>query len=433
MAGGVVVVLVVAAGAAWESPALTLMGRHHAIVVLKRCVDVDDLLATAAAGQADVAVLGLDSHGLDVAAVDHLRAQGVRPVAIAPTALGLDAARLRAARIGILGVVAEADLASLPDEVLATDPDPDTAVPDLTGVGAAALDETDEVAGRRPGRVIVVWGAAGAPGRTTVAAGLAAELGRRGLRTILLDADPHGGTVAQTLGVLDEVSGLLVAARLAVSGELAERFSSVQRALDGRLTVITGLPRADRWVEVRSGTVEAVLEQARRHAEVVVDTGFSVEEDPAADFGSRPGRNQMTVAALECADEVVVVGSADPVGLGRLARALVELRELGTDAPVRVVVNRMRPSLGWSERDVAAMVGGFADRAAVHFVPEDRATVDRALVTGRTLTETAPDAPITRALALLADSLLGAVGAVEAVAGGPPRTRTAGRARRRWR
>ncbi|MCY7395698.1 MAG: hypothetical protein LH468_05975 [Nocardioides sp.] len=434
MPGAVVVVLVVAAGAGWESQALALMGRHQGIVVLKRCVDVDDLMATAAAGQADVAVLGLDSHGLDVAAVDHLRTQGVRPVAIAPASAGLEAARLRAARIGIHAVVAEADLVSLPDQVLAADPDPGTAGPRPRVEGAT--DEVGTLTGRTPGRVIVVWGPAGAPGRTTVAVGLAAELCRRGLRTILVDADPHGGTVAQTLGVLDEVSGVLVAARLAVSGELAERFSTVQRALDARLTVITGLPRADRWVEVRAGTVEAVLEQARTHGHVVVDTGFSVEQDPAADVGSRPGRNQMTVAALESADEVVVVGSADPVGLSRLARALVDLRELGTDAPVRVVVNRMRPSLGWSQRDVAAMLGGFADPSGLHFLPEDRVSVDRALVTGRTLSETAPDAPLTRALVTVADSLVGDTGAPagrsrRALGARGGRPRAAGRARRR--
>lgn len=423
---GPVVVLIVAAGAGWEAQALRLLGEHGAIVVLKRCVDVDDLLATATAGQAHVAVLGLDSHGLDVAAVDHLRGCEVRPVAIAPSSLSLEAARLRAARIGIHGVVAEAELGSLPDEVLAHDPDSDTALPGLLDVLAlpGSLGAAPTVRAV-PGSVIVVWGPAGAPGRTTAAAGLSAELARRGLRTILVDADPYGGTVAQTLGVLDEVSGVLAAARLAVSGELAERFSSVQRALDSRLTVVTGLPRSDRWVEVRPGTVEAVLEQARTHGHVVVDTGFSIEQDPAADFGSRPGRNQMTVAALESADEVLVVGSADPVGLSRLARALVELRELGIGAPVRIVVNRMRPSLGWNQRDVASMVRGFADRASVHFLPEDRATVDRALVSGRTLVETAPDGPLPKALVLLADALVGAAA--------PPRVRprTAGRARRR--
>ena len=48
-------------------------------------------------------------------------------------------------------------------------------------------------------------------------------------------------------------------------------------------------------------------------------------------IGARPGRNQMTLGALEAADEVVVVGAADPVGLSRLARGLVELREVAQD------------------------------------------------------------------------------------------------------
>ena len=54
---------------------------------------------------------------------------------------------------------------------------------------------------------------------------------------------------------------------------------------------------------------------------------------------------------------------------------------------MRVVVNRMRSTLGWSERDITGMVEGFARLAGVHFLPDDRAAVDRALVTGRTLLE----------------------------------------------
>lgn len=408
MAGSAVVVLVVAAGADWETPALAVLTAHPGIVVLKRCVDVDDLLATAASGQADVAVLGLDSHGLDIAAVDHLRSHGVRPVAVAPVAVALDVARLRAGRIGVHAVVPEASIGTgLAEQVLARDPDPDTALPRGQGLrGLADVGPMADPEAGRPGRVVTVWGPAGAPGRTTVAIGLAAELGRRSVRTILVDADPQGGTVAQTLGVLDEVSGILSAARLVAGGELAARFASVQRALDDRLTVVSGLPRADRWVEVRAGTVEAVVDQARRHGHVVLDTGASIEEDPAADFGSRPGRQQMTIAALEAADEVVVVGAADPVGLSRLARALVELRELVGTTPVRVVVNRMRPTLGWSQRDVAAMVGRFADSASLHFLPEDRAGVDKALLSGRTMVEVAPDGPLPRALLPLADAVL---------------------------
>ena len=104
---------------------------------------------------------------------------------------------------------------------------------------------------------------------------------------------------------------------------------------------------------------------------------------------SAPGRRatRMTLGALAVADEIVVVGTADPVGLSRLARGLVELREVVGGAPVRVVVNRHRSSLGWSERDIAGMVEGFARISGLHLLPDDRASVDRALVAGRTLVE----------------------------------------------
>jgi len=389
-----IVVLVVASGAAWESPALGILGAHPGIVVLKRCVDVDDLLAAASAGQADVAVLGLDAPGLDVAAVEHLRAHAVRPVAIVGTG-AMEAGRVRASRIGIGELVAEDDLDALPDAVTAADrapaPPPPEPPPGPSAPGSG-------------GPVIAVWGPAGAPGRSTVAAGIASHLARRELRTILVDADAYGASVAQQLGIVDGVSGLLSAARLTVSGQLEERFASVQRGIDARLSVVTGLPRPDRWVELRPGAVEHLLETARRHAHVVVDTGFSLEDDPAHDFGTRPPRNQLTLATLELADEVVVVGSADPVGLSRLVRGLAELRDLVPATPLRVVVNRMRPSLGWSEKDVAGMVSGFARLSGLHFLPDDQATVDRALVAGRTLAELG-DSAISRALAALTDSL----------------------------
>ena len=156
-----------------------------------------------------------------------------------------------------------------------------------------------------------------------------------------------------------------------------------------------------------------------------MDTGFSIEEDPASELGSRPGRNQMTLGALEVADEVLVVGNADPVGLSRLARALVELRDLTGGAPARVVVNRMRPTLGWSEKEVAGMITGFARVRGLHFLPDDRATVDRALVAGRTLPETGESA-LSRSVAAVVDALLPAADAQ--APNGRFRQRTAGRA-----
>ena len=388
------VVLVVAAGAAWESAVLELVAARSGMVVLKRCVDVDELLATSSAGQADAAVVALDAPGLDPTAVEVLHRHQVRVVGVAADT---ERARARAARTGIDVLVGHDDLARIPDVLEAEDELPAFDLPPAEDPGPPADAQ-------EPGRVIVVWGPAGAPGRTTVATSVASVLAARGLRTTLVDADPYGGSVAHHLGILDEVSGLLGAARLAGEGSLEARLGSVQRALGDRLTVVSGLPRAERWVEVRPGVVEQLLELARAHGHVVVDTGFSLEDDLAADSATRPGRNRLTLGCLHLADEVLVVGTADPVGLARLARGLVDLREHCRGATVRVVVNRMRPTWGWSERDITGMVEGYARLAGVHFLPDDRDAADRALATGTSVVE-AGESELAQALVSLTDAM----------------------------
>ncbi|MET0997143.1 MAG: hypothetical protein ABWX73_00385 [Marmoricola sp.] len=379
-----VTVLLAAGGAPWEATALRLLSNGHSLV-LKRCVDLADLLATAATGQAEVAVLAGDLPGLDADAVMHLLRVDVRCVAV-----GGDVGDLT--RIGVLDVVPEDELHLLDDVVssagtreLVVDPAP----------GASSSPESGG-----SGRVIAVHGPTGAPGRTTLAIGLAAEHAHRGDRTVLVDADPHGGAVAQHLGVLDEVSGLLAAARLVNAGSLdTAAFARCRRVVVDGFEVLTGLPRPDRWVEARPGVLDAVLERAREVGDVVVDTGFSLESD--ADLGRAISRNQLTLDAVAAADHVVVVGSAEPTGLARLARTLVELRD-STSAPVTVVVNRMRDSLGWSRRDITGMVEGYIRAAGVHFVPEDRAATDKALVAGKSVVELG-DSPLRRAVAELHD------------------------------
>ncbi len=415
-------VLMVASGADWEPTAFGRLVERPDVVVLKRCVDVDDLLATAAAGQADVAVVALDAPGLDVAAVDLLRRDQVRLVTVLRD-LEDPELRLRAMRIGASTSVGASDLDALVSAV--TDPDPGD---DPSTSDEATRAEDADTPPESDGRVVAVWGPQGAPGRTTVAVTLAAVLAARGRRTVLVDADPYGGAVATQLGVVDELSGLLVAARLATAGTLGDRWAGVPRTVTRGLGVVTGLPRPDRWHEVRGGAVEHLLEFAQREAHVVVDTGFSLEREPGSDFTGRPGRNAMTLAALEAADHVVVVGSADPVGLTRLARGLVDLREVVPAADLHVAVNRSRASLGWSEREIAGMVEGFTRVASLHFLPEDRAAVDRALVAGRTLVEER-DGVLVRSVEGLVDSVV-----PETATGAGRRRvrpRTAGRGRRR--
>ncbi|WP_158296616.1 AAA family ATPase [Nocardioides albidus] len=402
------VVLLVSSGAPWESRALTALNDHPGTVLLKRCVDVADLLAAARTGQADVAVVATDLAGLDHVVVDELLQHGVRVVGVAAEP---ELTAPRAARIGIVTVLAADRSAELAELVTGLPADPTLPAPSYDAPQASAQSgpptaPPTERAERPAGRVLAVWGPGGAPGRTTLASGLAGELARRGLTTLLVDADPHGGAVAQQLGVLDEVSGLLSAARLAGAGTLDERFATVQRRLSDQLRVLTGLPRPDRWVELRPGTLTEIVERARLDGQVVLDTGFSLEPDIGEVLG-RPERNGLTREAVEVADEIVLVGSADPVGLARLARALTDLHEHVPDPRVRLVVNRMRPTLGWREADVVTMLAGFGPHLDVHFLPDDQAAVDRALVAGRLLVESGESA-LTRGIARLLDAMAGA-------------------------
>ena len=68
-------------------------------------------------------------------------------------------------------------------------------------------------------------------------------------------------------------------------------------------------------------------------------------------------------------------------------------------------MNRMRSSLAWSEREIVGMVEGFARLAGVHFLPDDRATADRALLTGSSVAETG-DTDLARAFGPLVDALV---------------------------
>lgn len=388
-------VVVLAAGAPWEAQLLPALERAG-IAVVKRCVDSADLMATATAGTAAVALVDAAAPGLDGDAVRHLLRHDTRTV-------GVTDATGEADRLGRIGVVAVAPPTA--DEVVdAVQRAASAAEPVLDPFAAADAGEVavpDEASSGAPGRVVVVWGPAGAPGRTTVAIGLAAAAARSGSATVLVDLDPYGGAVAQHLGVLDEVSGVLATARLANAGRLDDAaFARSARRVDPELVVLSGLPRGDRRIEVRPGAVEATLEVAARFGDVVVDTGFGIEEDDGA-----PSRDRMTLDALAIADEVVVVGTAEPTGLSRLARGLVDLADAAPGVPLHVVVNRMRGSLGWSERDITGMVEGYAQARSVSFLPFDPQALDRALVEGRTLLE-GGDSALARAFFSLAGQVL---------------------------
>lgn len=400
--------ILVAVGAAAFEPQILAGVAHPDLHVVRRCVDVADLLATAASRQAGVAVVAVDLRGLDAEVVAQLREDDLSVVGVTVAAASADEAVLR--RIGIDVVGSVDDLTSLVELLVETARRPMPPAASDTMLSVRTADPARGERPRRRGRVIAVWGSTGAPGRSVVSLGLSAELARLGAPTLLIDADVYGGAIAAMVGMLDEASGLLAAARAAnVGGLQARDLACHAREINPMLRVLTGLPRADRWTEVKSVLLRAVLEAARGLAAfTVVDCGFNLELDEEISYDTAaPRRNGATIEALERADTVIVVGSADPVGLTRLIRGIHDLCVVAPSAAPYVVVNRVRTTLGWSIDEIAATVARATGIHTIHTLPDDRVACDRALVHGQTLTESAPDARITKAMRAIAVELLG--------------------------
>nr|WP_243847496.1 P-loop NTPase [Microbacterium ulmi] len=268
--------------------------------------------------------------------------------------------------------------------------------------GTTSADAVGEA--RTSPRTIVVWGPAGAPGRSTLAIELAAELARGGRRVALVDADAHAPSIALQLGLADEGPGFAAACRQAERGGLdAHELARISAPL-GRtgVDVLTGINRPSRWPELGDARVTAALGACRDWADyTVVDVAASLERDEeiVSDLEG-PRRNAATLAALKAADLVVAVAAADPVGISRFLRAHAELRAVIGVTPVVVVANRLRPgALGIDARgQVRRTLDRFAGIRDVWFVPSDARSTDAALLAARPVAEIAPKSPLTLAV-----------------------------------
>jgi Flp pilus assembly CpaE family ATPase len=410
-------ILTAVANAGWEADLVAALERGtHSVAVVRRCVDIADLLAAAASGTARAVVLSADLRRLDREVLEQLAAARVAVVGLVEP--GDDAAERTLSELGVRHILpTDATTAVVTDALhravaAGTEPsrgiaDPRTALPDLPD----SQPRLPALPG--PGAVLAVWGPTGAPGRTTVAIGLADETARLGLPTLLIDADTYGGVIGQALGLLDEAPGLAAAARTDAAGRLDVRaLASHARTIGPRLRVLTGIGRPDRWPEIRANTIASVLRCARSLAALtVVDCGFCLEQDEEISFDTAvPRRNGVTLDVLETADIVVAVGSADPVGVQRLIRGLAELGGVMPAVQPRVVVNRLRNVAvpGDPRREVSAALARFAGVERADFLPYDRLAADRALANGRTLAEACPGSELRVALAALAADLAGA-------------------------
>lgn len=361
---------------------------RHGFELSVRCSSADELASQLAQTVPDFAIVAASARYLNDRLMVEADAAGVRIVALVAT----DAERRYSASLGLLEVVA-ADAEWSEIETL------------LVGHPGAR----DVVVEPRNGTVIAVWGPAGAPGRTSMAICLAAELAAAGATVALADVDTHSGSIAPALGLLDEAPGFAAACRLAGAGALTqselERIGQRYLTARGSFWVLTGIGRPSRWPELSGERVSAAITACRDWVDyTILDTGASLENDEeiSSDLFA-PRRNGATIAALRSADEVVAVGAADPVGLSRFLRAHVDLVEtLDTDR-ITVVMNKVRasaigPGASAQVRQTLQRFGGIASSV---LVPHDQAAFDAAILTGRTIVDVAPKSPARVAVATL--------------------------------
>ncbi|GEC99084.1 pilus biosynthesis protein CpaE [Kocuria varians] len=256
---------------------------HGEVTVVRRCLELSELLACSHTGMADAALVAEGAEDLTASLLEQLADNGVRVLVVE----GHDDARL--ARLGVPSISASATGAEVvravreaigsstitsgdsgADHTAGAGPDAsgvvpfaepgrrirgagqnspetgrkshsgpghevDSPEPATAGVsvspadpadegwqpdaGAAATSGAEEVS-RAPRGIVAVWGPAGSPGRTVTAVNLAAEAALSGTRVLLVDADTCAASVAASLGMLDEAAGLAQACRLADQGRM---------------------------------------------------------------------------------------------------------------------------------------------------------------------------------------------------------------------
>ncbi|MHA7209488.1 AAA family ATPase [Arthrobacter sp. MDT1-65] len=390
------------------------------VTVVRRCQDLPELVAACQTGLARAAVIAPGTAGLTASLVDRLRFAGVAVVALtdgAPITDGIAGVEYVGSAVGpevLAEAVARAverigDGSGRPQGSLAyADP---LHLPETASPAPVA-----PVEGPGDGRIVAVWGPSGSPGRTTVAVNIAAELAAAGGSVLLVDADTYGASIGASLGLLDESAGLAQACRIAdqggFSGSALGRVAVSVAIKGGRLRVLTGITRPDRWPELRPAALGQVLDAARSLADVtVVDCGFCLEADEELSFDTlAPRRNGAALRCLEAADAVIAVGGADAIGVPRMVKALAELADRVPTAVPRVVFNKVRaPAAGRAPeaqlREAWERFGPVTPITA--FLPVDHAAADQALLAGTALLETAPASALRIAIADLAEVPVG--------------------------
>jgi pilus assembly protein CpaE len=213
-----------------------------------------------------------------------------------------------------------------------------------------------------PARIVVVVGACGGAGTSTVAGGLALAAAGAGRPAWLVELDLDRGDLA---GAWELVGERTIAELSAVAGEIAPgHVRNAVRTHASGVEVLLAPPAGSsgaRWLpEGMAPLLEAVASACGPEGRVVVDVGS--------------GATALASAAARHAAEVLVVGPASLAGARRARRVVAATSgrvpprlvvvdrpgraDLGARGMARVVAAPLAGALPWSARRAAELTGG---------------------------------------------------------------------------
>lgn len=343
------------------------------VLITDRCLSADELLAACANGhQVDAVLLAFDLHRLGGDALDELQRSRVPLVLLAPDP---DARRWQTFAGVVVPLDADAalvrqalDAARHGERLASAGLEVENPAQDAQPVQVASSASAALVAEGLA--VLALVSGHGSPGRTTIAASLAAALGAV-TPTALVDCDLNGPSVAAQLD-LDPTRNLYMVAHAE-----PESPRDWDRALEQELqplcstrspyaVALCGVPKPEMRTALTRAFIERLLGELRqRYGHVVIDLGADLIGSDAA------AAVQRAVPAL--ADRVLLVASPDIMGLWHARSALGFLRDqLHVDADqVALLLNRYdrryhlpRSEIEWSLGVPAAAVVPFDHHAA---------------------------------------------------------------------
>jgi MinD-like ATPase involved in chromosome partitioning or flagellar assembly len=254
------------------------------------------------------------------------------------------------------------------------------------------------------GQLIAIAGFGGAAGRSTCARELAWQLATAGQRTALVDADTYNPSLQQELLRDASTSGLLDLCRAQETRKLTvDSIGSYIDQLSERLTLVSGLPRSSRWMDLRSSALVGVWSVARSAFEnVVADLGPVLENGQALTHETHlPRRHSAALTALEAAGTTVMCARGDAIGISRLIKGFHEFHELFAHTQVHVVVwgSAIAP------REVSQAISRHTGLSSIVHIERDDDLVKAAHAQGQPGSALKPKSDFARSYAQLAAQL----------------------------